>query len=87
MKAVRFTGPAVRDAARAAALFARDYYCVSREFLSALGDSCAALAHDPALGAPRDDCGPGIRAAAQGAYLVFYQATASEIIVLRVLAA
>lgn len=45
----------------------------------------AALAHFPRTGRPRDELARGYRSIVQGSHIVFYRATARDLVIVRVL--
>ncbi len=56
----------------------------ARQFIDRLTQRCAAIAHAPYMGRPRDEIRPGLRSVPFGRYLIFYMPSDPGVTIVRV---
>jgi toxin ParE1/3/4 len=57
----------------------------AERFAEEVADRIRLLSTQPRIGRPRDDLAPGVRSIVIGQYILFYRASDSEVVVLRIL--
>ena len=80
-----FTPLAEQDLVSIADYIAADNPRRAASFVQALRQQCERIAHNPAGYRLRPELGEGIRSCAHGRYVVFFIASANEVVVVRIL--
>ena len=85
-RTLRVSQPAARDLADIGAYTQQTWGAAQKRiYLGLMRDAFKALRDVPAMGAPRDDIMPGLRAHPVQSHIVFYRETDDELLIVRVL--
>lgn len=85
MSQYRITAPAARDLEKAYEYTTEQSVRGAAKLVERMTQAFRTLARQPGLGRPRDEIAPGLRSFRVGSYLVFYEARADGILIVRVL--